>query len=91
MRSLTVCLCYSLFTCLNSLLAKPKSYLKHVGILHNLNFSLFQDFDFKICAHKWSLKTLQGQVVWTFITSALDSPFFLAQGGLFFTMSSDEG
>ena len=28
--------------------AKIIIYLKHVGILHSLNFSLFQDFDFTI-------------------------------------------
>lgn len=67
--------------------AKIIIYLKHVGILHSLNFLLFQDFDLLFL---WSLRIAQDKVFLTCIITTLDSQYFLSQDGLYLRVNSDK-
>lgn len=57
--------------------AKIIIYLKHVGILHSLNFSLFQDFDFTISV---VLEDCSGQSSFDLYNYHTGFPVFLIPG-----------
>lgn len=57
--------------------AKIIIYLKHVGILHSLNFLLFQDFDFTISV---VLEDCSGQSFFDLYNYHTGFPVFLIPG-----------